>query len=131
MTRIWVPLSVIVTVHDRQISRHGGAPGLRDRALLETGAARALNRAAHDEEATHFDIAAAYAFGIAKAHAFVDGNKRTAFVTAVTYLRLNGYAFRPDTIKGVQVMEGLADSSISEAQFAQWLNDGSTPLARA
>ena len=131
MTRIWVPLSVIVTVHDRQISRHGGAPGLRDRALLETGAARALNRAAHDEEATHFEIAAAYAFGIAKAHAFVDGNKRTAFVTAVTYLRLNGYAFRPDTIQGVQVMEGLADSSISEAQFAQWLNDGSTPLTQA
>ncbi len=128
MIRVWVPLSVIVTVHDRQISRHGGASGLRDRALLETGAARALNRAAHDDDATHFDIAAAYAFGIAKAHAFVDGNKRTAFVTAVTYLRLNGYAFRPDPVQGVQVMEGLADSSITESQFADWLKSGSVAL---
>lgn len=124
----WVPLSVIIIVHDRQISRHGGAAGLRDRGLLESGTARALNRAAHDDTADLFDIAAAYAFGLAKAHAFVDGNKRTAFVTAVTFLRLNGWTFRPDPVQGVQMMETLAESKATESQFAKWLRDGAEVL---
>ena len=72
--------------------------------------------------------AAAYAFGIAKAHAFVDGNKRTAFVTAVTFLRLNGYHFRPDPVEGVRMMEDLARGAVDEAQFSQWLAAGMTPL---
>jgi len=129
VTRIWVPLSVIITIHDRQISRHGGAPGLRDRGLLEAGAARALNHAAHNPKAPHTTIAAAYAFGLAKAHAFVDGNKRTAFVTAVTYLRLNDLIFRPDPVAGAQMMEGLAASAVSEGAFAEWLSDGVMPGA--
>jgi death-on-curing protein len=121
VARKWVPLAAIVAVHDRQIARHGGSAGLRDRGLLESGTARALNRAAHEPGATHFQIAAAYAFGLAKAHAFVDGNKRTAFVTAVTYLRLNGYGVRPDPVNGVQMMEGLAAGEVSEDGFAGWL----------
>jgi len=125
---VWVPLSVIIIVHDRQIARHGGAAGLRDRGLLESGMARAMNRAAHDPTATVFDIAAAYVFGLAKAHAFVDGNKRTAFVTGVTFLRLNGYEFRPEPVRGVQMMEGLAASDVTEAECAQWLQDGSVPI---
>lgn len=123
----WVPLRAVVVVHDRQIARHGGAPGLRDLGLLEQGCARALNRAAY-EDASLFDIAAAYAFGIAKAHAFVDGNKRTGFVTAVTFLRLNGWHFRPDPVNGVQMMEGLAASEVSETAFGEWLKAGSSPL---
>ncbi|MEP4198304.1 MAG: type II toxin-antitoxin system death-on-curing family toxin [Aliishimia sp.] len=125
---VWVPLTVIIAVHDRQISRHGGASGLRDRGLLESGTARALNRAAHEPDASLFEIAAAYAFGLAKAHAFVDGNKRTAFVTAVTFLRMNGFGFRPDPVEGVQMMEGLASSDVSETQFALWLQQGSHAL---
>nr|MCU0912719.1 type II toxin-antitoxin system death-on-curing family toxin [Paracoccaceae bacterium] len=78
---VWVPLAAIIVIHDRQIARHGGAPGLRDRALIEMGAARAMNAAAYGRTSLA-EIAAAYAFGIAKAHAFVDGNKRTALVTA-------------------------------------------------
>jgi death on curing protein len=91
---IWVPLAAVLAIHDRQIARHGGAPGMRDRALLEMGCARAMNLAAYTDSGLA-EIAAAYAFGISKAHAFVDGNKRTAFVTALTFLRLNGYSFRP------------------------------------
>lgn len=125
---IWVPLSVIIIVHDRQIARHGGASGLRDRGLLESGMARAMNRAAHDQTATLFDIAAAYVFGLSKAHAFVDGNKRTAFVTGVTFLRLNGYEFRPDPVRGVQMIEGLAASEVTEVEFAHWLQDGSVQI---
>lgn len=124
---VWVPLRAILIIHDRQIARHGGAPGLRDAALLEMGCARAMNLAAY-KDASLTDIAAAYAFGIAKAHAFVDGNKRTAVVTALTFLRLNGLAFRPDPFGGVRMMEGLAASEVTEAQFSEWLARGAAPL---
>ncbi|MFY2825466.1 type II toxin-antitoxin system death-on-curing family toxin [Ruegeria sp. MALMAid1280] len=123
----WVPLAAVVAIHDRQISRHGGAPGMRDRALLEMGCARAMNLAAY-ADADLAEIAAAYAFGIAKAHAFVDGNKRTAFVTALTFLRLNGHAFLPDPTKGVLMMEGLAAGRIDEAEFANWVKAGWKPI---
>ncbi|TCO68082.1 type II toxin-antitoxin system death-on-curing family toxin [Rhodovulum euryhalinum] len=120
---VWVPLAAVVAIHDRQIARHGGASGMRDRALLEMGCARAMNLAAYTDSGLA-EIAAAYAFGISRAHAFVDGNKRTAFVTALTFLRLNGHSFRPDTIEGVRMMETLAAGEISEADFATWLATG-------
>jgi death on curing protein len=126
-TPVWVPLAAVVVIHDRQISRHGGAAGLRDRALLEMGCARATNLAA-DADFGIAEIAAAYAFGISRAQAFVDGNKRTGFVTALTFLRLNGYAFRPDPVEGIRMMEGLASGKVDEAAFAQWLAGGMTPL---
>lgn len=113
---IWVPLQAVLTIHDRQISRHRGAPGLRDHAALEAALARPQNKAAYGE--TDFaTLAAAYAYGLAKAHAFVDGNKRTAFVTMATFLALNGVAFRPEPMKGVRMMVGLAAGEISEKQF--------------
>lgn len=123
----WVPLAAVIVIHDRQIARHGGAPGLRDRTLLEMGCARAMNLAAYTD-AGLAEIAAAYAFGIAKAHAFVDGNKRTAFVTALTFLRLNGQGFRPAPAEGVRMMEDLAAGEVSEAAFARWLAAGATSL---
>ena len=124
---IWVPLAAVLAIHDRQITRHGGAPGLRDRAALEMGCTRAMNLAAYTD-ASLAEIAAAYAFGISKAHAFVDGNKRTAFVTALTFLRLNDYAFRPPPAEGVRIMEDIAAGQVSEAQFAGWLSNGVTPI---
>lgn len=123
----WVPLAAVLAIHDRQITRHGGAAGMRDRALLEMGCARAMNLAAYTD-AGLAEIAAAYAFGIAKAHAFVDGNKRTAFVTTLTFLRLNGYAFRPPPIEGVRMMEDLASGQVSEAEFAKWLSSEMNPI---
>ena len=118
---IWVPIAAVIAIHDRQIARHGGTPGIRDLALLEMGCARAMNLAAYTD-AGPAEIAAAYAFGISKAHAFVDGNKRTAFVTALTFLRLNGFSFRPNTIEGVRMMENLAAGEVIETDFAKWLS---------
>lgn len=123
----WVPLSAVLTFHDRQIARHGGAPGLRDPALLEAACARPVNRAAYGETDLHV-LAAAYAFGIAKAHAFVDGNKRTAFVTTLTFLRLNGLQMRPDAVEGVRMMEDLAAGDVMESGFAEWLTRQTRPL---
>ena len=121
-TWVWVPLAALHVVHDRQIARHGGAPGTRDLALLEMGCTRPTNRATYGD-ADVFSIAAAYAYGIAKAHAFVDGNKRTAFVASLTFLRLNGVALRLDPAMGVRMMEDLAADHVSEEDFAAWLRE--------
>ena len=124
---IWVPLRAVLVIHDRQIARHGGAAGIRDTGLLESGCARPLNRHRYGETALPA-LAAAYAFGIVKAHAFVDGNKRTGLVTALTFLRLNSLGFRPEPVEGVRMMEALADGRVTEAEFAHWLEKGTTPL---
>lgn len=117
---VWVPLPALHVIHDRQIARHGGASGTRDPALLEAACARPLNQAGYgDPDACA--LAAAYAFGIAKAHAFVDGNKRTAFVAALTFLRLNDISVRPEPNVGVRMMEDLASDLVSEDAFAAWL----------
>ncbi len=116
----WVPLQAVLIIHDRQIARHGGAAGLRDIQLLEAAIERPRNKVAYAEPRLE-EIAAAYAFGIAKAHAFVDGNKRTAFVTSATFLRLNNFGLRPDPLDGVTAMEDLAAGVISEEEFAVWL----------
>ena len=118
----WVPIQAVVIIHDRQIARHGGAAGLRDMGLLEAGCARARNQYLY-ERAPVMRCAAAYAFGICKADAFVDGNKRTGFVTMATFLRLNGYHIRPDPVEGVKRMEDLASGTISEAAFQTWLEN--------
>ena len=125
---IWVPARAVHIIHDRQIARHGGASGLRDDGLLQNALQRLVNKWQY-ESADTFECAAAYAFGIAKAHAFVDGNKRTAFVTIVTFLRLNGWHFVTEPAEGIEFMEGLASDEISEENFKFWLANGSTEIA--
>lgn len=119
-TWVWLPLSLLSVVHDRQIARHGGAPGTRDATLFEAACARPINLSVYGHPDV-YALAAAYAFGIAKAHAFIDGNKRTAFVATFTFLRLNGIEARPEPSIGVRMMEDLASDRISEDAFAGWL----------
>lgn len=121
---IWVPTRAVHIIHDRQIARHGGASGLRDEGLLQGALQRPINKWQY-ENADTFGCAAAYAFGIAKAHAFVDGNKRTAYVTSVTFLRLNGWHFITEPVEGVAFMENLASDMVSEESFRNWLEQGS------
>ena len=124
---IWVPVRAVSIIHDRQIARHGGASGLRDDGLLQKALQRPVNKWQY-ESANTFECAAAYAFDIAKAHAFVDGNKRTAFVTSVTFLRLNGWHFVTAAADGVAYMKGLASGDVSEEEFTIWLERGSTEI---
>jgi len=124
---VWVPMRAIVIIHDRQIARHGGASGLRDIRLLEGALERPRNKASYGEPRLE-GLAAAYALGIAKADAFVDGNKRTAFVTAATFLQLNGYGLRPDPFDGVRAMEDLASGALAQSGFADWLARLMTPI---
>ena len=119
----WVPLAAVRAIHDRMVSRHGGTPGVRDAALIEMGCARPLNLWAY-KEPDLFDLAGGYAFGIAKAHGFVDGNKRTAFQTAFVFLYMNGVDLDVPNAEVVLYMEGLADGTVPEAEFAAWLRAG-------
>ena len=88
---------------------------------------RPVNKWQYDDADT-FECAASYAFGIAKAHAFVDGNKRTAFVTSATFLFLNGWHFEAEPSKGLAFIEGLASDEVSEEEFKHWLERGSTKI---
>ena len=124
---VWVPARAVHIIHDRQIARHGGASGLRDDGLLQNALQRPINKRQYENTDT-FGCAAAYAFGVAKAHAFVDGNKRTAFVTSVTFLRLNGWHFMTEPAKGVAFMEDLASGAVSEERFRNWLEHNSTKI---
>lgn len=119
---IWVSVKAAITIHDRQIARHGGAPGMRDLGLLEAAMARPINKWQYGETDLVV-LAAAYAFGIAKAHAFIDGNKRTALVCSLAFLLANGVHVRRETDETVRAIEDVARDAMSEAEFAEWLRD--------
>lgn len=117
---VWLLRSVVEAIHDEQLAEHGGGSGLRDAGLLDSALARPRNLAAYGEPDMPA-LAAAYGFGIARNHAFVDGNKRTALVAVELFLELNGHALEADDAACVLVIEGLADGSVDEQAFAAWI----------
>ena len=106
-------------VHREQLDEHGGGAGLRDRGLLESAMARPQHLVAYGEPDAA-DLAAAYAFGIARDHPFVDGNKRTALVVGETFLMLNGYALKASDAEIVVAFLALAAGELSEQDLADW-----------
>ncbi|MDB5410310.1 MAG: death-on-curing family protein [Rhodospirillales bacterium] len=118
----WVASDVVHAVHDRQIAEHGGGSGVRDAGMVESALARPLNLSAYgDPDAAA--LAAAYAFGIAKNHGFIDGNKRTAWVIARLFLADNGFRFTFGPAEAIRTVEGLAAGEIDEAGFAAWIRE--------
>lgn len=116
----WLTADDAILFHDRILATFGGASGVRDRALLESAMSRPRHVFAY-ESADLFALAGACAHGVAKNHPFVDGNKRVAFVLARVFLGLNGQRFDPPEAEAVVMVEGLAGSEVSEAEFAGWL----------
>ena len=112
--------NVVLAIHSQEIARHGGADGLRDLGALQGALARPRQLAAYGTPDAA-DLSAAYAFGIAKAHAFVDGNKRTAWVVARLFLADNGRRLEFERADAVEAMVGLAAGTSSEPEFADWL----------
>ena len=105
--------------HDRQVAEHGGADGIRDPEAIDSALARTVNLAAHDNpDAT--ELAAAYIYGLAMSHGFIDGNKRTAWVTARVFLADNGCTLDFDPLDAVRVMEDVAAARTSEPELANW-----------
>ena len=127
---VWLLDAIVLAAHDEQLVEHGGGEGIRDRGLLESALARPKNLAAYGK-ADHADCAAAYAFGIARNHAFLDGNKRTAFVALETFLILNGQSLAVDDAEAVSVMLRLAAGELSEGELADWIRNHLAPRARS
>ena len=124
----WVSEAVVLAVHDAQLAEHGGAPGLRDESLLLSALARPRNIATYGTPDLA-DLAAAYAVGIARNHAFVDGNKRTAIIVAAgVFLPVNGYELAATNEEMVRVMLAVADGSMPEIKLAAWFREWMRPL---
>ncbi|WP_017672577.1 type II toxin-antitoxin system death-on-curing family toxin [Blastomonas sp. AAP53] len=118
----WLDKAILLAVHDRQIAEHGGGQGIRDEGLLESALNRPVNLAGYGEPAAA-DLAAAYAFGIARNHPFVDGNKRTAWVAARLFLMVNAVEIAFDKADATVMMQQLAAGDLSEDEVARWFRD--------
>ncbi len=123
---IWLKKSIVQAIHMSQLREHGGQYGVRDNNLLESALTRPMNRWAYDQESDILVLAAAYGYGLAKNHCFVDGNKRAAFMAMYTFLGLNGYEIQASEPSIVALMLGVADSNISEFELHKWLQQHST-----
>ena len=120
MTWRWVPKDTVFGIHAKSLAVYGGSDGVRDEGILESALGRPENLAAYGEPSV-FELAAAYGFGIVRNHPFVDGNKRTAFLTAVLFMQLNGYSLAADEPEATAVMLAFAGGEVSEEEFALWL----------
>ena len=121
---IWIERAVILAIHDMQLAEHGGGSGIRDDKLLSSALARPVNLASYGNPDVPA-LAAAYGYGISRTHAFIDGNKRTGFVAAELFLRLNGYQLAADDADCVLTMLAVAAGDLSEDAFADWLRQHS------
>ncbi len=118
----WFTYEQAVAAHSLQLRRYGGAAGLRDEGALRSALERPVNKW-HYDKAELPELAAAYAFGIAKNHAFVDGNKRIAFIAMVAFLRKNGVVFKPDQAQSTAIILAVAAGEVSEGSLARWIRD--------
>lgn len=118
----WLDPAVINAVHDRQLAEHGGSEGVRDAGGIESALARPVN-AANYGAPDAADLAAAYAYGLAKNHGFVDGNKRTAWIAARLFLADNGYRLSFDSVDAIRIMEGVAGGVVTQTELADWFRD--------
>lgn len=119
---IWLDARDLLTVHDRQLVLHGGGAGVRSVDLLESAVARPQNLWSHGEPDAA-SLAASYAFGIARNHPFLDGDKRTAWVAARLFLRGNGHLLQHGKEESIWIMLGLAAGLIEEDVIAGWLRE--------
>ena len=125
---IWINRELVLAIHSRQLAEHGGADGVRDEGLLESALARPRNRFAYEDPTPEIPVlAAAYAFGIARNHAFVDGNKRTAYVVCRTFLLLNGLDLTADRVERYTTFLSLAEGALTETELAVWLTAHTRP----
>jgi death-on-curing protein len=122
MSWSWIAITAAQAIHDRQLAEHGGADGIRDPASLESALARPRNLAAYGKT-DKADLAAAYAFGIARNHPFVDGNKRTAWVIARLFLAANNFTLTFERDEAIRTMLGLAAGDVDERALADWFRE--------
>src|ERR1700710_838011 len=119
---LWITYKQAIAIHSRQLRRFGGGPGLRDEGVLRSALERPINKWRY-EQSDMAELAAAYAFGLAKNHAFVDGNKRIAFMAMRVFLLKNDIAFSPDPAHATSIILSLAAGEVSEESLTRWIRD--------
>ena len=124
---VWLLREFITAVHERLIAEYGGSSGLRDEGLLESALARPMHLF-HYGDPSLTGLAASYAVGIAKNHAFIDGNKRTAFVAAAVFLERNGLQLTASEAEATVAMLRVAEGSMSEKQLVRWLDEHTSEM---
>ncbi len=122
----WIDKRLLVILHDESLAEHGGASGIRDEGLLDSALARPLNLLAPGEPDLA-ELASAYGVGLAKNNAFVDGNKRVAFLAVGLFLALNGYRLVASQADATLAVLAVASSEMDEAAFALWIRANSQP----
>jgi death on curing protein len=126
----WIKESSVLAIHDAQLAEHGGMPGVRDMSLLLSALVRPQNLVSYgNPEPDLADLAAAYAVGITRNHAFVDGNKRTGLVVALSFIQKNGSMVQPNQRDAVTTMLAIAEGKLSEAELARWFRSYMRPLS--
>ncbi len=118
---VWLEKRTLLILHDQTIMKHGGSRGIRDEGLLESALARPQNLLAYRENVSLAELGAAYAFGIAKNHPFVDGNKRAAFAGLGTFLKANGWNLTATKVGATLTFLKLAASELTEEELAAWI----------
>ena len=119
---LWITSEQTIAIHSRQLRRFGGAPGLRDEGMLRSALERPISKWRY-ERAELAELASAYAFGLAKNHAFVDGNKRIAFLAMRIFLLKNGISFDPKPEHATAIILSLAAGEVSEESLTRWIRD--------
>ena len=122
---VWVLREVVASVHKILLAEHGGAPGVRDQGSLDSALSRPRQRFSYSEEHSIFDLAAAYAYGLAGNHPFVDGNKRVALTVAAVFLEMNRYSLNAVEAEAVVIFEQLASGGLSEEDLSVWFRNSS------
>ncbi len=120
---VWIDVRAILFLHDESLAMFGGARGLRDSGLLESALARPVNQLLYKLDCDIAELAAAYAFGLAKNHPFVDGNKRTAFLALGLFLAVNHRRLETTQIDAIEMMLSLASGTLDENALAAWVRD--------
>jgi len=125
---LWVSKKAVLAMHSAQLTEHGGSDGIRDETLLDSALAKPLNVFAYADQPDIFRLAASYAFGIARNHAFVDGNKRTALVVSLTFLDRNGWNIVASKQDLYFTFLHLAEGSFSEDELTAWFTQHAVAL---
>lgn len=123
----WVSKKALLLLHEESLATFGGASGLRDEGLLNSALIRPQNTYAYNADSTLADLAASYAFGLARNHAFVDGNKRVAFLSIGIFLAINGFKLVADQVDAIQTFMAVAAGEFDERNLALWIQRSSVP----
>ena len=119
---VWLTAELVIAIHDEQLREFGGPPGLRDRGMLESALGRPQNKFSYGETDLAA-LAAAYAFGLARNHPFVDGNKRASFLSLIVFLGLNDIEFLADDAEAAVIIQDLAAGKVDEDGLTRWIRD--------